>query len=231
MQSDESADELTFEEHLQGMYYRYRQQHLEERLEELAQTMEETLLQRALTKAFFNESIDIDEDAKTAVQETVEKLEAGRYDEVDKELDSLAKTVEQSETQVTNQIQQLRIDRQDTISAMRRLNERVERVDQSQLSTLESLLNGWEWKSQVYIETNDTFEEHRQEAREYGNDMAAIFEDLKDQLFGAYDDTELRPLVRRLLDKDRLRLDELTEEERRQLAESDLADHVELKLS
>ncbi|GAA1336989.1 hypothetical protein GCM10009647_079760 [Streptomyces sanglieri] len=231
MPSDESTDDLTFEEQLQGMYHRYRQQHLEDRLEDLAQSMEETLLQQALTEAFFDESIDIDDDAKSAVQETVEKLEAGRYNEVDENLDSLVQTVEQTETQVTNRIQQLRIDRQDTVSAMRRLNERVERVDQSQLRALETLLDDWEWKSQVYMETNETFEEHRQEAVNYGNDMAFIFEDLKDQLFGAYDDTELRPLVRRLLDKDRLRLGELTEEERRQLAESDLADYVELKLS
>lgn len=231
MPSDETTDEPTFEERLQGIYQRYRQQHLEDRLEEVAQSMEETLLQQAIAEAFFDETIEIDDDVKSAVRETVAKLDAGRYDEVDEELDSLTQKVEQTETQVANRIQELRINRQDTVSAMRRLNERVERVDQSQVEALQTLLDDWEWKSQVYVDAHETFDEHRQEAVEYGEDMAFIFEDLKDQLFGVYDDTELRPLVRQLLDENRLRLGELTEEERRQLAESDLADYVELRLS
>lgn len=231
MPSDESGDEPTFEERLQGMYQRYRQQHLEDQLDDLAQSMEETLLQQAIAEAFFDETIEIDDDVKSAVRSTVEKLEAGRYDAVDEEVDSLTREVEQTETQVANRIQQLRIDRQDTVSAMRRLNERVERVDQSQVEALQTLLDKWEWKSQVYMDTHETFEEHRQEAVQYGEDMAFVFEHLKEQLFGVYDDTELRPLVRQLLDENRLRLGELTEEEREQLAESDLADYVELKLS
>lgn len=231
MPSDKSADDHTFEERLQGMYQRHRQQHLEDRLDDIAQTMEETLLQQAIAEAFFDETINIDDDIKNSVRETVGKLEAGRYDEINEELDSLAQNVEQTETQITNRIQQLRINQQDTVSAMRRLNERVKRVDQSQVEALESLLDDWEWKPQVYMDANETFEEHQQEAVEYGDDMAYIFENLKDQLFGAYDDTKLWPLVKRLLAEDRLRLGELAEEERRQLAESDLADYVELKLS
>jgi len=59
----------------------------------------------------------------------VEKLEDEQYDTVEAELDDLASQIQHAETQIANRIQQLRIERQDTATAMRRLNERVERTD------------------------------------------------------------------------------------------------------
>jgi len=213
------------------MYERYRRQHLEDELEDLATTMEETLLQQEIAETFFETAIEIDEDIKSAVERTTEKLRNGAYDTVESELDDVAERVERAETHVTNEIQELRIDRQDTATAMRRLNERVERVDGAQMQALESLLEDWNWKEDVYDDHNETFEERRDAAAKFGEDMRFVFDTLKDDLFGVYEGTELRPLVESLLDEDRLRLGDLTPEERRQLAESDLADYVELKLS
>lgn len=231
MSTEEPAEEETFEERLEGMYEQYRRQHLQDELDSLATTMEETLLQQAIAEGFFGESIEIDEDVKGAVEDAVRKLEAGDYDEVERELDSLSEQISRTETSVTNRIQQLRINRQDTVSGMRRLNERVERVDGTQLQALESLLEDWNWKPQVYMESNETFEDRREEAIQYGKDMAEVYEILKEDLFGVYDGTELRPIVDKLLDDERLRLGKLSEEERRQLIESNLASYIELKLS
>ncbi|WP_254523989.1 hypothetical protein [Natrinema caseinilyticum] len=234
MSSDQSGDdegEATLENQLKSMYERYRRQHLEDELEAVATTMEETLLQQSIAETFFGESIDIDNNVKTAVEATVEKLEAGEYDAVESELDDLSTKVDRADTRVTNRIQQFRIDRQDTATAMRRLNERVERIDGTQLRALESLLDDWNWKEEVYVESNETFAERREAAAQYGKDMKMVFETLKEQLFGVYEDTELRPLVNDLLDDDRLRLGDLTPKERQQLADSDLANYIELKLS
>jgi hypothetical protein len=231
MSSDQSHGEEPFERRLEGMYERYRRQYLEAQLTELATVMEETLLQQALAESFFGERIEVDDDVKAAVEETVEKLEAGEFEEVEADIESLSRTVEGAETAVENRIQQLRIDWQDTATAMRRLNERVERVDETQLQSLESLLNEWEWKGEVYNESAETFENRREAATAYGEDMAVIFNQLRERLFGVYDDTELRPLVDKLLDDDRLRLSELENTEREQLADSELADHIELRLS
>lgn len=230
MSSDRPEDE-TFESRLDSMYERYRRQHLEDELEALGTTMEETLLQQALAEAFFETTIEIDQEVKASVRTTVQKLSNDKYDEVEAELDELSNRVERAETHVTNEIQQLRISRQDTASAMRRLNERVDRVGGSQLQALESLLEDWDWKQEVYDESNETFADRRAAAAQFGEDMKFAFEMLKDDLFGIYEGTELRPLVDSLLDEDRLRLGELTPEERQQLAKSDLADYIELKLS
>ncbi|WP_222913492.1 hypothetical protein [Natrinema sp. SYSU A 869] len=229
--SGEDESEETFEDQLESMYERYRRQHLEDELEALAMTMEETLLQQAIAETFFEESIEIESDVKAAVEATVEKLEAGKYDTVEAELDELSKQVDRAETRITNRIQQLRIDRQDTATAMRRLNERVQRIDGSQLQALETLLDDWNWKEEVFVESNETYADRRKTAAQYGEDMRVVFETLKEQLFGVYEDTELRPLVDDLLDDDRLRLGDLTLAERRQLADSDLANYIELKLS
>jgi hypothetical protein len=213
------------------MYERYRRQHLEDRLENLATTMEETLLQQTIAETFFETTTEIDEEIKSTVERTTEKLENGEYDAVEQELDDVAERVERAETHVTNEIQQLRINRQDIATAMRRLNERVERVDAAQLQALESLLEDWKWKQDIYDDTNETFKQRRDAAVQFGENMKFVFQTLKQDLFGPYEDTKLEPLVDKLLDDDRLRLGALSLEERRQLADSDLADYIELKLS
>lgn len=225
------SNENSFEGQLHQMYDRYRREHLRERLDSLAETMEETLLQQTVASAFFDETVPIDDEVKAAVEATVAELEAGEYDVVDDKLDALERDIEGVETRVSNTIQELRIAREDTVRAMRRLNERVDRVDSSQVEALESLLDQWDWKPQVYLDGHESFAERREEAQQYGEDMSMVFEMLKEELFGAYDGTELRPIVDRLLDDQRFELSQLTATERRQLAESDLADYIELRLS
>lgn len=231
MSTNSDTTEKAFEDQLQELYDQHRRQHLEDELESLAQAMEETLLQQAIAETFFDETIHIDEEVKETVSKTVEKLNAKKYDDVEATLETLTTQVDKTETRVTNRIQKLRIERQETVSAMRRLNERVDRVDGTKLEALETLLEDWEWKPQVYLDTHDSFEEYEHEARQYGETMAAINENLTEELFGVYDDTELKPLVDKLLDDEPLQFGALSPEERQQLTESDLADYIELKLS
>ncbi|MFC6720263.1 hypothetical protein [Halobacteriaceae bacterium SHR40] len=226
MSSNES-----FDQQLETLYGRYRREHLDDRLTELAETMEETLLHKAVADAFFEASVQIDTSVKKTVEGAIETLESGDYDTIENNLSEIEDEVEQAETRVTNQVQELRINREETVTAMQRLNERVDRVDSAQVKALKTLLDDWNWRPMVYTEDNATLEERRQEATQYGEDMSSVYHQLKHDLFKRYDGTELRPLVDRLLDEDRLRLGELSETEREQLAKSDLADDIELKLS
>lgn len=230
MPTDETPDDRTFEERLDGMYDRYRRQHLEDELAALAQTMEETLLQIAMTEAFFDGSIDIDESVKTVVRETKDLVEAGQYDAVEDRLPKLEGSVQDAQEEVEDTVRAWVLNRRDTVNAMQRLNDRVQRVDSDELQELSTLLEEWDWQDRIDA-TEADLEERRRAARDYGQEMAERFDTHRDQLFGVYDDTELRPLVERLLDADRLRFDELTETERAQLADSDLEEYVELKLS
>jgi uncharacterized phage infection (PIP) family protein YhgE len=235
--SSETSNTDSFEDRLDRMYQRYRRQGLEDELEEIAQMMEDTLLQQALAEGFFDEKLQVDREAKNAVSETLDALRLAdrgndqEYDAVEERVDELRERVEAEETRISNRIQQLRIERQETVSGMRRLNERVERADSARIEALETLLENWDWKTHVYSEGADTYEKRREEAFQYGEDMSLVFDQLKTDLFGVYDGTELRPLVDKLLDDERLTLGSLTETEREQLAQSDLGEYLELKLS
>lgn len=234
MSSDETTDDefsSQFETELQDMYEQYRRKRLKSKLDELAATMEATILQCGLARSFFDEDVAIDESAKGEVQATLELLEGSEYDAVEDRLPSLEAAVEDEATAVQNRVQELRLDRLSTVQAMSRLNERVERADSAQLTALETLLEDWNWRPQVYTDEADTLAERRTAASEYGAEMDAVYDQLKDDLFGVYEGTELRPLVDSLLDDDRLTLAKLSEAEIEQLAESDLAEYVELSLS
>ena len=52
-----STDSESLEAKLQSVQKQYRRQHLADELDELAETMEETLLQRELASAFFHERV------------------------------------------------------------------------------------------------------------------------------------------------------------------------------
>ena len=231
--NDETRDVSAsqFETELQDMYEQYRRKQLKSKLNELADTMEATILQRRLAESFFDADVEIDASAKTEVRETMELLDQSEYDTVEKQLETLEETIAQEETAIQNQVQELRLERLSTVQAMRRLNDRVERVDSTRLVALESLLEDWNWRPQVYTDDAESFEELQVAAREYGAEMDGVYEELKDDLFGVYEGTELRPLVDSLLDEDRLTLENLSETEVEQLAESDLAPYIELKLS
>ena len=233
MSSESEGDgrEKSFEGQLQNMYERYRRRDLEDRLEDVADTMEATILQQALAEALFDATIEIDREAKEAVDSSLNALEREDYEQVEENFDELESRVEEEQTRVSNEIQKLRLDRLDTVRAMRRLNERVEEVDSMRLEALEQLLDDWNWKGQVYTETASSLSDRRSEAVEYGEDMADIFEKMKQDLFGPYKGSDLWPLVESLLDEERLTYGDLTSKERDLLAESDLAAYVELSLS
>lgn len=238
MSSDETPDDEAgtpatsqFESELQDMYEQVRRKRLKSKLDELAETMEATILQCELARSFFDAGVEIDESAKAQVQTTMELLEQSEYDAAEDRLPSLERAVEGEATAVQNRVQELRLERLSTVQAMSRLNERVERADDTQVTALESLLEDWNWRPQVYTEDADTLAERRTAADEYGTSMDAVYEQLKDELFGVYEGTELRPLVDSLLDDERLTLAKLSEAEIEQLAESDLAEYVELNLS
>ena len=67
-------------------------------------------------------------------------------------------------------------------------------------------------------------------ARTYGEEMRETFEALKQKLFEAYP-PEIRDLVYRMIDDERLSYADLTDEQRRLLAESDVGEYITLRLS
>jgi len=223
-----SANSSTFQERLETIYEQHRRQGLESELDELAETMEKTILERVLAEEFFQTAVEIDSEAKRAVEEARSLLDQNDYDTLAERLPETRKAVEARQREVNNFVHQERIDVHNTVRGMIRLNQRVERVDQAKLEALDTLLDDWNWEAQI---EGDGIELRKEEAEEYGHFMRRSLEETKDALFGPYRDTPLDELVDRLLDDERLTLAALSEEELHRLYESDLADYLEITLS
>lgn len=227
-----STNSESLEARLKSAQEQYRRQHLADELDELAETMEETLLQRELASAFFDERVDIDTSARQSVDEVMDLLEQGEYEAIEGCLSTLESDVESAETTVQNRIQELRLKHNSTVTAMQRLNDRVERVDEFRLRALGGLLDDWRWKEHVYPDENEdvVFEELAQNARKYGQEMREAFDELQETLFGHYP-PEIRSLIERMIDDERLSYADLKPEQRTLLAESDIGEYIELTLS
>ena len=223
-----SANSSTFQEQLETIYEQHRRQGLESELDEVAETMEETILERVLAEAFFQTKIEIDSEAKHTVEEARSLLEQNDYDALAVQLSDTREAVEAQRKEVNNFVHQARIDVHNTVRGMIRLNQRVERVDQDKLDTLDTLLDNWNWETEI---EGDQIKQRKKVAREYGQSMRQSLEEAKDALFGPYRDTPIDELVDRLLDDERLTVAALSEEELDLLYESDLADYLEVTLS
>lgn len=225
-----STDTKSLEDRLNSVIEEHRRRHLSDELDEIAVTMEETILQRVLAKAFFDEDIEFESETKEQVQEVLTLLEQNRYEEIEERLDDLRKDVETAETTVENRIQELRLKHNSTVAAMRRLNDRVDRVSGMRLQALEGLLGDWRWKEHVYLNDDADLDELKENARQYGNEMRTAFDELQEEMFGAYPE-EIRDLIHRMIDDERLSYDDLTDNQRKLLAESDVGEYIELTLS
>lgn len=225
-----STNSESLEARLKSVQEQYRRQHLADELDELAETMEETLLQRELASAFFDERVDIDTSVRRSVGEVMDLLEREEYGTIEDRLKTLESEVESAETTVQNRIQELRLKHDSTVTAMQRLNDRVERVDEFRLRALGGLLNDWRWKEHVYVDEDAEFKALAQNARAYGQEMREAFDELQEALFGHYP-PEIRSLIERMIDDERLSYADLKPEQRTLLAESDIGEYIELTLS
>ncbi|MFD1635080.1 hypothetical protein ACOZ4L_05000 [Haloplanus ruber] len=225
-----STESEPLQDRLKKVQEEHRRRYLSDELDEIAEVMEETILQRTLAKAFFQEEIEIDTTAKERVQEVLRLLKQNDYDTVEERLSNLRDDVDAAEQTVENRIQELRLKHNSTVTAMRRLNDRVDRVSGMRLQALEGLLDDWRWKEHVYLDGNNELAELKENAREYGEEMRTAFEDLKEELFGSYPE-EIRGLIYRMIDDERLSYSDLSENQRQLLAESDIEDYIELTLS
>jgi hypothetical protein len=225
-----STEHASLQERLETIRDEHRRRHLSDELDDIGETMEETILQRELAKAFFEEEIRLDREAKESVQEMMGLLDRKEYDNVEARLDALESNVNAAETTVENRIQELRLKHNSTVAAMQRLNERVDRVSGMRLEALAGLLDDWRWRQHVYSDDADGMDDLKQNARQYGEEMRSAFEELKDEMFGAYPE-EIRNLVYRMIEEERLSYADLTPTQRQQLADSDIGEYIELTLS
>lgn len=226
-----STDLTNFEEQIEQVYQQYRHRQLASRLNDIADTMEETILQRVLAEKFLDKKVKVDEEAKEAVSEARDLLNKGDLEPLSERLDTLEDIVNEQDRYVTNEIQETRVAMRKRIAGMRRINDRVEMVPDEKLQAVHELLADWDWKDQVYRGDTSDIETLKNRSADYGSDMRRSFEECREAIFGPYSDTVLESVVEGLSTEKRLSFDDLSEEQLTQLRDSDLVEHVELSLS
>jgi len=227
----ETSDQSLFEQELKTVYKQYLRQDLEDRLEEVATAMEETMLQAIIARDFLNLEVEISDEAKKKVREAKGYADDRDFAALDDVIDDVEDQVNQEARQIENTIQEERTEERDRVRAMRKLNERVEAADMGKLKALESLLDDWDWKAHVYTdEAENSFEGKQQEARDVADTMSNALQRVQEDLLGSYSGTTLEDVMDQLLSDDPLYFNDLTEEEREALTGSNLADYLKIRL-
>ena len=227
----ETSDQSLFEQELETIRQQYLRQDLEDRLEEVATEMEETMLQAIIARDFLDLEVEVSDEAKGKVREAKGYTDDRDFDNLDDLIDDVEDQVSQEAREVENTIQEERTEERDRVRAMRKLNEHVEAADMGKLKALESLLDDWDWKAQVYTdEAEDSFEAKQQEARDVADTMSNALQQVQEDLLGSYSGTTLEDVMDQLLSDDPLYFNDLSEEEREALTGSNLADYLEIRL-
>lgn len=234
--SETQQESASLMRRLEIVHAQYQQRHVYSRLDDIADTMERTLLQITIAEHLFGASISVDEAAQETVESIREQLQASPEEGTDElvdedELSELEETVEAEENRVSNRIQEVRVQRASTVKAMQRLNEEVALVDTARLQALVTLLDTWEWQSQVYTADATTFEERKAAAESFAKDMREVLDDTKEKIGAEFAGSDIESLVDTLLQGDKLSLTGLTESEREALAESKLGGHLTVTLA
>lgn len=227
----ETNDQSLFEQELETVHQQYLRQDLEDRLEEVATEMEETMLQAIIARDFLDLEVEVSDEAKEKVREARGYADDRDFDALDDVIDDVEDQVGREARQIENMIQEERTEERDRVRAMRKLNEHVEAADMGKLKALESLLDDWDWKAQVYTdEAEDSFEAKQQEARDVAATMSNALQQVQEDLLGSYSGTTLEDVMDQLLSDDPLYFNDLSDEEREAMTGSSLADYLEIRL-
>jgi len=232
MSSNEALDQhLPIYEDVEKVHRQYQQAHLYDTLEDVAGEMERQLLQKRLANTLLDTSLTISEEAKVAVEKTKQKLGSDNLDELEEFVESTEKLVDDERSKISKDIQQERIELQKTVEALVRLNEEIKFMRAERLSRLESLLTNWNWERYIDWDEEDSVDERLDKIDEFAGEMRGIFEDASTSVGDELEGTEVQTLVSALLaGEGGVPLTELDATQREALAQSELADHIEISI-
>lgn len=220
---------------LQQVYNQYQQQHVYDRLNQIAVEMEDTLLQVTMADILFEETIDLDDSAQQTVAEvrTALNQEGGTIEDhsitIDEaDIDELERVVTTEAERVETRIHELRTQHASAVKAMQQLNEELNVAESDQLAVLSNLLSDWNWRD--HVPEADRFEERRSEAVEFAEEMDTVLEESRQNIGAGFEGEEIETLAETLLNGDRLSLTELEPAQRDALAESELGEYLTVSL-
>jgi hypothetical protein len=228
--SSETADtgDKNIEEHLELLRDGYQQQHIYNKLDDLSEVMERSILQYTIADILFEEEFKIDEEAKEVVKNTRGYLEKNFMKPLEDKMGPLEEKVKEVDRE--GKIHQSRTEMQSTVEAIRKINKDIGEVDDDRLQKLESLLDNWDWETKIDWSSPDDTEAKIKDAEEFAQEMLSVYEDAKAIIGSEFKGSEIEDVVESLLNEGGLSLSELSESQRQSLANSTVGDYVEISL-
>jgi hypothetical protein len=215
---------------LEDIQDQYRQQALEERLEDVADDLRDIKLQIAIMNELFGESPDVGEELTEKVHTARKAVAREAYDDLDDMIDDLEQTADSERASIEQSLTQQLVSNHQQVKAMTRLNEKLDAYPAGQLKALKILLDNWNWKEAVSIEDLSTFEEQIAECRAFGQEMREIYEDAQQEIIEPLAKEGIEDIVTQILDSEPVYLGNLSESKREDLAASELGDYLTISL-
>ena len=215
---------------LEGVYRQYQQAHLYEAMDDIAREMERQLLQKRIANILLGTELEISPDTKNSVESAQRKLGTDDLDALEQQIEATGEEVESERSEINKRIQESRVELHNTVEALTKLNKEIGFTDSEELESLEELLDSWAWESEIEWDDTNSTENRLRHAQEFAQRMRGTFEEASNAIGEEFEGSEVQTLVTSLLTGGGISLTELDPNQREALAESELADHIELSL-
>jgi hypothetical protein len=224
-----SSNTSTIEENLANVRDRLQREDLKQELDDAADKVERILLLLKLEGELYDaDNVTLSGGLVNELRTVRERVDAGDVDDLETAIDSLHDKLSSEQREVDKRVASKIDDDLDKIAAMRRLNDRVEKVQETRIEALRDQVS--DCQNLEFI-SGESLSVKFQEIEREAEAIETEFEDLQQQIFDQFYGTPLEESIRRLLDDEALRLDSLSPAEIERLQESNLADCLELVLS
>lgn len=227
--SNESREQ-TLTANLKQVQERYRRRSLESRLEDIAEDLRDIKLQVAIMEELFETEVEVDPELVQKVGEARQHAEKNQYDILEEEIGELEKKASSAKNSVGQSLSKKLVSYEDRVNAMVKINKRIEAYNQDSLNGLHSLLAEWNWREAAGIEEVSEFGTQLEECLAFGSDMQKIYQDAKSSIIEPLAEEGIEDVVESILGSEVVYLGELSAEEREKLADSDLGEHLSIKL-
>ncbi|WP_380675556.1 hypothetical protein [Salinigranum sp. GCM10025319] len=215
---------------LEAVRSQYHRQDLRSALNELGDELAELLMKQALYEGLFDTSIEINEAFRSAIAEALEQLEAGNVEAVENQIEVIETERSEFESALQQAISDPLTKYRSDVESMQRLNQKLEKIDPTQLEELRTFLQPGHLAEDVDHEPDVSIDEKIEKARSVGEDQRSFYQKAIRTIFEPYlDDDVIGDLVEVLVANDDLRVDEVDPNQFEALHDSELASHIELQ--
>lgn len=205
-----------------------RRTDLRARLEDLTGTLRECILLGNILESLTDSDHSLDEDAREQIREMRGYIEARNFEAIENELVPLESTLPSEKRRTERAIEEHVISISETLDAMAKLNDRMGNVDAEKITELQT---GFDSLTELNFVTGESLSTERESAEQTVTELQTELSDLQEEVFGKFYGTDLEGIIRRLLDDEDFRIDDLSTDQFERLQGSELADCLELKLS